>query len=437
MPEDRKRITLGLNIDDYRYDARHCTGQTLCRWIDLNYVQGHDFAERCPTWKREGFDIYGAVGKCNVVYYLLTGKLDYSDPTVRDMAYRDLLCGSCDVACKRNLDYEIQLMLESLRAKLVETGNGPMPQHMEVTNNIDNNRNFYGKDQSQRLDWLPKDVKVADKADVLFFVGCRPAFVDTEIAAATARILNAAKTDFMIMKDEPCCGHFLFTTGQVEKARKLAEDNLKIIRDTGAKTVVFACADGYKATKVDYPKLLGFTTSDLGFEIKHIAELADQWVKEGRLKLTNRITMKLTYHDPCNLGRLSEPWIPWEGIREDWGVFNPPRTVRRGIHGVYEPPRNILKAIPGIELVEMVRHHENSWCCGNEGGVKEAFPDVSLWTAGERLREAASTGAEALVSACPACKENFKDAAKNGMKVYDITELIVMATGKYHRRGIT
>ena len=74
--------------------------------------------------------------------------------------------------------------------------------------------------------------------------------------------------------------------------------------------------------------------------------------------------------------------------------------------------------------------HESAWCCGNEGGVKEAFPDVSLWTAGERLREAASTGAEALVSACPACKENFKDDAKNGMKVYDITELIAMAIGK-------
>jgi len=78
----------------------------------------------------------------------------------------------------------------------------------------------------------------------------------------------------------------------------------------------------------------------------------------------------------------------------------------------------------------MVRHHENAWCCGNEGGVKEAFPDLALWTASERLREAASTGAEAIICACPACEENFKDAAKNGIKVYDVTELIARAIGK-------
>jgi Fe-S oxidoreductase len=430
MSKGKKQLSLGLNLEDYRYDARHCTGQTLCRWIDLNYVQGQDFAERCPTWQKEGFDVYGAVGKCNIVYYLLNGKLDYSDPTVRDIAYRDLLCGSCDVACKRNLDYEIQLMLESLRAKLVENSNGPMPQHIEPTKNIENTRNFYGKDQSQRLNWIPKNVKVAAKADILFFVGCRPAFSDTQIAVGTARILNAAKADFMVLKDEPCCGHFLFSTGQMQKARKLAQDNIKSIRQTGAKTVVFSCPGCYKTFKVDYPKLLGFATSDLGFEVKHITELADQWVNEGRLKFKNRIDMKVTYHDPCNLGRLSEPWVPWKGVREDWGVFNPPRFVRRGVHGVYEPPRNILKAIPGIELAEMVRHHENAWCCGNEGGVKEAFPDLALWTASERLREAASTGAEAIICACPACKENFKDAAKNGMKVYDVTELIAKAIGK-------
>lgn len=429
MSGKKEQFSLGLNLDDYRYDARRCTGQTLCRWIDLNYVQGHDFAERCPTWRKEGFDVYGAVGKCNIVYYLLQGKLDYSDPMIRDIAYRDLMCGSCDVACKRNLDYEIQLMLESLRARLVETGNGPMPQHMEVTNNIENTRNFYGKEQKHRLDWLPKGIKVAEQADILFFVGCRAAFAATEIAVATAKILKAAKADFMLMQDEPCCGHFLFTTGQIEKARKLAEDNLRLIKESGAKTVVFSCADGYKAIKVDYPKLLGISTTDLGFEVKHITELADQWIKEGRLKIKNRLDMKLTYHDPCNLGRLSEPWVHWEGVREDWGVFNPPRFLRRGIHGIYQPPRDILQSIPGVELAEMVRHHENAWCCGNEGGVKEAFPDVSLWTASERLREAASIGAEALVSGCPACKEVFKEANSNGMKVYDITELLATAIG--------
>jgi len=372
---------------------------------------------------------YGAPGKMNFAHFLLTGKLDPSNPTLREAVFKDPMCGACDVACKRNLDHEIQLTLESLRAKLVEVG-GPMPQHEPTSKNIESSRNRYGIPQTKRLEWVPKDVKLAEKADILYFVGCRAAFVDTEISAATARILNAANADFMVMKDEPCCGHFLFTTGQVDKARKMAEDNLKLIRGTGAKTVVFSCAEGYKAVKVDYPKLLGFATSDLGFEPVHITELADQWVKDGKLKLGNRVDLKLTYHDPCNLGRLSEPWIPWEGVRGEWARLDPPRTVRRGVHGVYEPPRDILKAIPGVELVEMPRRRDQAWCSGNDGGVKEAFPEFALWTADERLREAASTGAEAIVSCCPGCKENFTDASKNGMKVYDITELIATAIGK-------
>jgi Fe-S oxidoreductase len=430
MAAERNKYSLGLNLDDYKYEARHCDGQSHCRWIDFNYVPGVDFSWRCPPWQKETFTAYGAMGKCHLVYNLLTGKLDYSDPALRELVYECMLCGACDTGCKRNLDLEIQLMLESLRARLVEKGNGPMPQHESVTRNIESSHNRYGIAQSKRLDWMPIEVRVADKADILYFVGCRPAFVNTEIATATARILNAANADFMVMKDEPCCGHFLFTTGQIEKARKLAQDNLGLIRETGAKTVVLSCAEGYKTIKVDYPKLLGFATSDLGFEVMHITELVDQWVKEGRLKLENRIDMKLTYHDPCNLGRLSEPWIPWEGIRGDWSRLEPPRAMRRGTNGIYEPPRDILKAIPGIELIEMIRNRDNAYCCGNDGGVKEAFSEFSLWTAGERLREAASTGVEGIVSACPACKENFKDAAKNGMKVYDITELIATAVSK-------
>mgnify|MGYP000707540502 CR=1 FL=1 len=430
MPAEREKYTLGINLDNYRYEARHCDGQNHCRWVDLNWIPGVDFAWRCRPWQKEGFHGYGASGKCHLVYHLLTGKLDYTDPALRDLVYEDMLCGACDAGCKRNMDLEIQLMLESLRARLVEKGNGPMPQHVPITNNIENSNNRYGIAQRKRLDWMPKDVKTAKKADILYFVGCRAAFVDTEVATATTRILNTANAEFMILEDEPCCGHFLFITGQMEKAKKLAEKNLKLIRDSGAKTVVFSCAEGYKTVKVDYPKLLGFATADLGFEPLHITELVDPWVQEGRLKFENRVDMKLTYHDPCNLGRLSEPWIPWEGVRGDWSRLDPPRTMRRGTQGVYEPPRNILKAIPGVELVEMFRHHDNAWCCGNDGGVKEAFPDLSSWTASERLREAAVTGAQGIVSACPACKENLDEAAKDGMKVYDITELIAKAIGK-------
>jgi len=421
-------LTLGLNLDDYWYEARHCCSCAGCKWVELNYVSGVDFAHRCPSIQYGGYIAYGAAGKCAIIWDLITGALDWASPSTLKVAYMCSLCGGCDVGCKRNLDLEIQLMLESLRARLVEKGVGPMPQHKVITSNIDKSHNIYGREQKKRLDWMPKDVSPAKQADILYWVGCRASFVDTEIAQATAKILKAANKNFMVLKEEPCCGNLLATTGQVDKARKLAQANMELIKKSGAKTVVFSCAEGYRMVKVDYPKLLGISTADLGFEVKHITELVDGWVKDGSLKLENKVDMKVTYHDSCGLGRLSEPWYHWDGELGDWGCWVPARNIRRGMNGVYEPPRDILKAIPGVELVEMPRRRDQAYCCGAGGGAKEAFPDFASFAASERLREAATTtGAEAIVAACPLCKENFKDAVKDGMKACDITELIAMA----------
>jgi Fe-S oxidoreductase len=111
-------------------------------------------------------------------------------------------------------------------------------------------------------------------------------------------------------------------------------------------------------------------------------------------------------------------------------VHDPPKKYRRGAGGVYEPPRDILKSIPGLNFVEMYRIKEYAWCCGAGGGVIDAFPDFAAWTGAERLREAKAVGAEAIVSACPWCKRNFLDAARetgDEIEVYDIIELVQKA----------
>ena len=98
--------------------------------------------------------------------------------------------------------------------------------------------------------------------------------------------------------------------------------------------------------------------------------------------------------------------------------------------GIYDPPRDIIKSIPGVELVEMYRIKEYAWCCGAGGGAKEAYPDFNAFTAQERVAEAKSTGAEAIVSACPWCERNFIDAIQANdvdMKVYDVIELVQQA----------
>jgi Fe-S oxidoreductase len=110
------------------------------------------------------------------------------------------------------------------------------------------------------------------------------------------------------------------------------------------------------------------------------------------------------------------------------GTVSPPLKRRRGKEGLYAPPRNILKAIPGVNFVEMPRTRENAFCCGAGRGTKEAFPQLASFSAKHRLDEVKSVGAELLVSACPWCKNNFSQAAKetgNPVKVMDIAELIL------------
>jgi Fe-S oxidoreductase len=158
---------------------------------------------------------------------------------------------------------------------------------------------------------------------------------------------------------------------------------------------VFSCSDGLSHLKLLYPRV----TIKMNFEVVHMVEYLDQLIKEGKIKFTRNVPIKVTYHDPCHLGRYA---------------------------GIYEPPRDILRSIPGLELIEMERSREYSWCCGAGAGVKQAYPDFSLWTAKERIKEAKETGATALVTSCPWCLRNFKDAIKESgekLDVYDIAEI--------------
>ena len=118
---------------------------------------------------------------------------------------------------------------------------------------------MYGAGKS-RTEWIPGDAKPAKKADVLYFVGCTASYVNNEIAQSTAKIFKAAKTDYMLMADEWCCGNAIFSAGMVDEARKLVKRNVEEMKKTGAKTLVTACAEGYRMWKVDYPKLLNIST---------------------------------------------------------------------------------------------------------------------------------------------------------------------------------
>jgi len=412
-------------LKDYIYTMESCNHCGQCRFILGPKMSGWEYAEICPIYLRYKYDAYSGQGLINIAQELLEGTLDYEGGLIEHI-YSCTTCGACDINCKSVRDMEVLDTILALRAKCVEDGQGPMPEHREYARLVENSHNIYGRAHDQRFVWLPKDIRVSETAEVVYFVGCTTSYLYPDIARNTVKILNAGGIDFKVMHaEEYCCGAPLWRTGQRKAARKLAEHNLGAFRKQGIKTLITSCAECYGTFKGFYPRI-----AELDFEVLHITEVMHNMLKEGKLKLDKNLDMKVTYHDPCLLGRLSELYVPWNGEIKAYGYHDPPKQWRRGTDGVYEAPREILRAIPGIELVEMTRNEENAFCCGGGGGVPAAFPDFALWTATERLNEARSTGAETVISGCPFCQSSFEkaiDANQSTIRYHDLTELIAGA----------
>jgi Fe-S oxidoreductase len=366
---------------------------------------------------------------------VLSNRLSYTNDFL-DILYKCNMCGACDVSCKCNKDMEPLAVSQELRIKAVEDGQ-LHPAHMLIIDGLRKEDNMLQAKKADRGNWA-KGLNVKniteDKTAVYFHTGCRYSF-DEElwpVVKSAARLLQKAGVDFAIAgKDENCCGGRAYEMGYQGEFTKYAENNLEMLKNAGIKTVVTCCADCYYAYKVLYPKMMG-AKSDL--KVLHITEYLDQLIKDGKLKLSKKIPMAVTYHDPCHLGRMGEPFIPWKGVEKkvfnQMFIYDPPKPWRKGTKGIYQPPRNVIQSIPGVTLNEMQRIKEYAWCCGAGGGVIDAYPEFAQWTAMERIEEAKSTGAEAMVTACPWCKRNFTDALKESgdrFKIYDIVELLEQA----------
>jgi Fe-S oxidoreductase len=420
-------------LEDYKPDMERCSQCSYCKWIPFDQIKSWRFAKGCPSIAYSNFLSYSARGRFAVALSLINGQSTYTDKVV-DIVYKCVLCGSCDVSdkiCRYNL--EPLEMMKELRARLAQDGQS-LPQQMAFIEHLRKEGNMMMKPRAERGDWAKGlDVKhiMQEPAEVLFFAGCRLSYDEElwENARTAVTLLKNAGVDVGILgKDESCCGVRAFYMGHREEITKFAENAIKAWKAAGVKTVVTSCSDGYHAFTRLHPRLGDH------FEILHTVQFLDRLIKEGKIKFTKTLPMRVTYHDPCHLGRQGEPYIPWEGkekkVKNQIVVYEPRKPRYNGAWGVYDPPRDVLKSIPGLELVEMERIREYAWCCGAGGGAREAYPDFSNWTATERIEEAKSTGAEAIVSACPWCERNFIDAInKTGdkLKVFDVIELVKQA----------
>ncbi|MBN2239422.1 MAG: (Fe-S)-binding protein [Dehalococcoidales bacterium] len=420
-----------MALEEFRSDMETCCRCSACKFIPLEKVKTYQPVNICPSISRYKYHAYSGGGRMGIGVALLEDRLEYSDKLL-DVIYNCNTCGGCDISCKYAMDMEVLRPIMEMRFSCVESGH-TLPALDRVAASLDQQDHMMPGAKGNRGDWAKecnvKDIS-AGPADVYFHAGCRTCY-DSElwkVAQNTISLLQTAGIDVAIGGDsESCCGGRAYQMGYRDDAKKQAQKNMEAFKKAGIKTLVTGCADCYHAFKVLYDQF--GLKGDL--EVLHTTEYFARLIKEGKLKPTKPVNMTVTYHDPCHLGRLGEPWIQWEGkeIPGHIRLFDPPKEFMRGTYGVYEPPREILNSIPGITLVEMNRIKEYAWCCGAGGGVTESNPGFASYTAGERVKEAEETQAEAIVSACPGCEKSFADTGSS-LKVLDIVELLYQSAGK-------
>ena len=326
---------------------------------------------------------------------LLSGKLE-ADKNIVDWAYTCTTCKNCQETCTATAEgIRLPEMMEALRTDLVKNGL-EMPKHAAIEESIVNLGNPYQETEKKRQIAFG-DRTWPDRADVVYFVGCTSAYREGEIARATAELLDKAGIEYTVLPDEQCCGSVLLRLGRVRAFDALATKNIESVKATGAKTVVTSCAGCFRTWKADVPS----RGHKYDFEVLHITEFLDRLVQERKLAFVSPRPIKVTYHDPCHLGRHAE---------------------------VYEAPRRVIQSVENVQLVEMETNKRYAHCCGSGGGVKSSYGELADKIAGDRVREAERTGASVLVTACPFCHKGLVDGVKyvhSRMQIVDLPNFLL------------
>ncbi len=319
-------------------------------------------------------------------------------------------CGACQEVCPVNIEHIRKII--DLRRNLV-MAQSKMPESAQLMlRNMQQRGHPWAGIQSMRLrgDWTTdQELKVlaeGDSANTLFWVGCTGALVERNVKATLSmtRVLKAAGVDFAVLGDaETCCGDPARRAGYDFQFQIMAEQNIEIFKSYNIKEIVTSCPHCYNTIKHEYPKYGG------EFKVVHYTELIADFIGQGRLKLTNELNSKLTYHDPCYLGRYNS---------------------------VYQEPRRILQAIPKTKLEEMERSKDTGFCCGGGGGLMWIEEQPGTTKINQiRLEDALKTRADTVVTACPYCLQMFEDSidhkgVKDSLKAKDLVELVEEAMKK-------
>ena len=264
--------------------------------------------------------------------------------------------------------------------------------------------------RSDRANWS-KDLQVKSfaeqGAEYLYYVGCTPSYDPRgqKVARALVQVMGAAGVDFGILgNDENCCASETRRLGELGLFEGMVEMNEEIFKELEITKLFTTSPHCFNTFKNDYPKVGAQPKRPT--QVQHYTQMLSGLLKEQRLRFSGTFAKKVTYHDPCYLGKHN---------------------------GIFEEPRYVLKSTPGLELIEMDRSREKSLCCEGGGGrmwLEGTNPGTRL--AQMRVREAMDTGAEVLATACPFCLLTLDEAVKHlnaedKIRVLDVAEIAAQA----------
>jgi Fe-S oxidoreductase/nitrate reductase gamma subunit len=313
-------------------------------------------------------------------------------------------CRACEEACpvyvehiNKFVDMRRNLILE--QAKVPELAE-PILTSIEARGHV-----VIGTTHT-RTDWEEgleiKHLSEDSAVDLVFWVGCQASLEDRsmKIAQAFGKVLKAANVNFATLgTEETCCGDPARRMGNEYLFQMQATKNIELLKSYGVNKIVTTCPHCFNTIKNEYPQF------GAEFEVIHHSQLITQLMKEGRLKLTSGLNQRITYHDPCYLGRHND---------------------------IYDPPREVLAAIANGNLVEMERNHWNSFCCGGGGGRFWVEEKQGKRISDVRIEDVIKTNAEIVATACPYCMQMLEDSIKSkdaeeSLKDLDIAELVAEA----------
>jgi Fe-S oxidoreductase len=307
-------------------------------------------------------------------------------------------CGNCIDRCPRG----VEIIDVILALRRISSTHNPAPRNIGATRgSLMAEGNPWGGNRNERSDFAKAlDVKTfSENTDILYFPCCTQIYDlrTRKTAIATVDILKKAGVDFGILGSrQVCCGESIRKTGDEELFKRLARDNIRLFIEKGVKRVLVSSPHCYHAFKNEYPEF------KINLDVIHISEFIADLIYSGELRFNGNFNARVTYHDPCYLGRHNN---------------------------LYDQPRKILNMIPGLERVELDDPMIGSFCCGG-GGARIWLETRKVERLADlRLKQAMETGAEVLATSCPYCIMNFEDSKKaffenNLREIKDVTEIV-------------